>query len=74
MTSYHVVASEEGVDGVQVVVKQLRHTVDDVEGDGLQDVHHLHVLACNTDGKTPVSESSGTSACVVHLSLRLSVA
>lgn len=32
---YHVVASEEGVDGVKVVVKELRHTVDDVKGDGL---------------------------------------
>lgn len=42
---YHVVASEEGVDGVKVVVKELRHTVDDVKGDGLQDTHHLHVFA-----------------------------
>lgn len=43
---YHVVASKEGVDGIQVVVEELRHTVDDIEGDGLQDVHHLHVLPC----------------------------
>lgn len=43
---YHVVASEEGVDGVQVVVEELRHAVDDVEGDGLQNTHHLHVFPC----------------------------
>lgn len=48
---YHVVASEEGVDGIKVVVEELRHTVDDVEGDGLQDTHHLHVFACGITGE-----------------------
>lgn len=47
---YHVVASEEGVDGVKVVVKELRHTVDDVKGDGLQNAHHLHVFPCGIAG------------------------
>lgn len=47
---YHVVASEEGVDGVQVVVEELRHAVDDVEGDGLEDTHHLHVFPCGITG------------------------
>lgn len=43
---YHVIASKEGVHSVQVVVKELRHTVDDIEGDRLQNIHHLHVLPC----------------------------
>lgn len=47
---YHVVASEEGVDGVQVVVKELRHAVDDVKGDGLENTHHLHVFPCGITG------------------------
>lgn len=47
---YRVVASEEGVDGVKVVVKELRHAVDDVKGDGLQDAHHLHVFPCGGAG------------------------
>lgn len=48
---YHVIASEEGVDGVKVVVKELRHTVDDVKGDGLQNIHHLHVFPCGVTEK-----------------------
>lgn len=43
---YHVIASKEGVYSIQVVVEQLGHTVDDIEGDRLQNVHHLHVLSC----------------------------
>ncbi len=43
---YHVIAPKEGVYSVQVVVEELRYTVDDIEGDRLQNVHHLHVLPC----------------------------
>lgn len=43
---YHVIASKECIYSVQVVVKELWHTVDDIEGDGLQNVHHLHILPC----------------------------
>lgn len=43
---YHVIASKEGVYSIQVVVKELGHTVDDIKGDRLQNIHHLHVLPC----------------------------
>lgn len=49
---YHVIASKEGVYSVQVVVEELGHAVDDVKGDRLQNVHHLHVFPCmKSNGK-----------------------
>lgn len=42
--AYHVVAAEEGVDGIKVIIKELRDAVDDIKGDGLQNIHHLHIF------------------------------
>lgn len=42
--AYHIVAAEEGVDGIKVIIKELRDAVDDIKGDGLQNIHHLHIF------------------------------
>lgn len=47
--AYHVIAAEEGVDGIKVIIKELRDTVDDIKGDGLQNIHHLHVFTYKRD-------------------------
>ena len=38
---------------IKIVVKQLCHVDDDVECDGLQHNHHLHVISYNTLTMTP---------------------